>query len=351
MSFSLSIIVPIFNAEKSIERCMKSIYKQNADDIEIILVNDGSKDKSAALCASFAEKDSRVVFINKENGGAGSARNAGLDRAKGEYIYFLDADDEMHPSLLKTVLCNARENDADIVVFSVERKIIQSATGKVINTKYTKKHDAVYKDKESFRRDFSHLYYEGVLFGGPVNKLFKKKIIDDNNLRFPDLRRGQDEVFNLYYYPNVQKAVIIPDTLYTYYAYDDAARNKKYRLNYFKETKLLYFETIKNLFDEFDLNDNYTVEKYQNSFIYSLEDGFLLAWNPLEKLKKADKISFIKKILSLGFVDKTVNDVKYIPSGYEKLWSFIKARDAKKIYSYLQFEQRKKALKKILRRA
>ena len=115
----ISIIVPIYNAEKFIDRCMASIEAQTFRDYEIILVNDGSTDNSAALCQKYREQNSRVTYIEKENGGAGSARNAGMEAARGKYLAFPDIDDWFEPEMYDELYRLAEKGDYDMVFSGV----------------------------------------------------------------------------------------------------------------------------------------------------------------------------------------------------------------------------------------
>lgn len=346
----VSIVIPLYNAEKEISRCMESIYRQTFTDYEIILVNDGSADNSAEICRKYADKDSRVTFIDKENGGSGSARNAGIEVARGKYIYFCDADDEIDENLLKRVYEEAEKNTSDLVVFSVHGKIIDSDTGTVLKEYNTTRKETLFVNKEEFRKNFSHLYYEGVLFGAPYNKLFKTSVIFDNNIRFPDLKRGQDEVFNMYYYRFVNTCSVIPDALYTYYQFDNKGENQKYRLNYFKTTTKTYFAVLKDLLDEFGAHDDYTEKKFQNSFVYSMEAAVLLGFNPLEKLDKNGKIDFINKVVNDDFVIAVSEKIVCIPQGYEAFWQLFINKDAKGIYKFVNKSITVEKIKKPLRR-
>ena len=109
----LSVIVPVYKAEKHLDRCIESILSQTYGNIELILVDDGSPDACPAMCDSWAGRDWRVRVIHKKNNGASSARNAGLDMASGEYIGFVDADDFIEPDMYETLMKNALENNAD----------------------------------------------------------------------------------------------------------------------------------------------------------------------------------------------------------------------------------------------
>lgn len=112
----ISVIIPVYNAEKYLKKCIESVQMQTYEDIEIILVDDGSKDRSLQICNGFAEKDSRIRVIPKENGGAASARNKGLDVCKGEYIYFVDCDDYITVNALEVMMKHLHEKNVDMVV-------------------------------------------------------------------------------------------------------------------------------------------------------------------------------------------------------------------------------------------
>ena len=110
----ISVIVPIFNGEKYLCRCIDSILYQTFDDFELILINDGSSDNCAAICNEYMEKDTRIKVIHQENRGVSAARNAGLDIANGDYISFVDSDDYVYPQYLEYLYRAIIESDADI---------------------------------------------------------------------------------------------------------------------------------------------------------------------------------------------------------------------------------------------
>ena len=123
----ISVIVPVYNVEKYLPKCVDSILAQTYDNLEIILVEDGTKDNSGAICDEYARKDSRIRVIHKENGGLSSARNAGMDIARGEYFGFVDSDDWIEPEMYETLLNLADKYDADMVCGS--RYDVEAATG------------------------------------------------------------------------------------------------------------------------------------------------------------------------------------------------------------------------------
>ena len=114
MSELISIVVPVYNAHDYLEECLNSIISQVYKNLEILLVNDGSKDDSPEICKTFAEKDSRIKFFSKDNGGQASARNYALDRMTGDYVTFVDNDDWIRPEYCSTLYDLAKKHDADI---------------------------------------------------------------------------------------------------------------------------------------------------------------------------------------------------------------------------------------------
>lgn len=121
----VSVIVPVYKVEKYLHRCIDSIINQTYKNLEIILVDDGSPDNCGKICDEYAEKDNRIKVIHKSNGGLSSARNAGLDVANGDYVYFVDSDDYIDTKLVEDNLNLAIEHDADMVCFNYfEVKII-----------------------------------------------------------------------------------------------------------------------------------------------------------------------------------------------------------------------------------
>uniref|UniRef100_UPI00388E81E0 glycosyltransferase family 2 protein n=1 Tax=Carnobacterium jeotgali TaxID=545534 RepID=UPI00388E81E0 len=132
---AVSVIMPIYNVADGLKKSIQAFLNQTYKDFELILVNDGSTDGSGHICDEFQKKDSRIQVIHQENAGSGLARNAGLDRAIGEYIYFADPDDYVEIELIKDNLKIAKENNANVVVFGYYFEKI-NARGKRIKTTY-----------------------------------------------------------------------------------------------------------------------------------------------------------------------------------------------------------------------
>ena len=187
----VSIIVPVYNAEKVIKRCVDSILNQEYTDFELLLMDDGSKDGTKNILDSIT--DQRVHVIHKENSGVSTTRNMALDLAKGEYIQFLDADDWMTLNSTKELVRCMEENNVDLVIADFYRVVGDnlSKKGSIVSNEVLS-----LKEFANYMKDAPADYYYGVLW----NKLFKKSIIDQFHLRMdPSLSYCEDFIFNMEY--------------------------------------------------------------------------------------------------------------------------------------------------------
>lgn len=237
MNELVSIVIPIYNMGGSIEGCLKSVMAQDYTNIEIILVDDGSKDNSLEVCKNIALSDKRIKVIHTENRGSGPARNTGIDNASGKYVYFPDADDYIEPNSV-SVLVNAMEQgDYDVVVFGFKN----------VNPKGETVAEKTYEDEsfnaEDLRQNYSEcMGYMGKwgIQGAPWNKFFRMSLIKENKIGYPPLRRHQDEGFIGRYMCYARKVRFIPNVLYTYYTNDLKKEWDKYPLDYIDAVMGLY---------------------------------------------------------------------------------------------------------------
>lgn len=243
----VSIIVPIYNAGRYIDKCIESIIGQTYSDIEILLIDDGSNDNSYEICNRWREIDKRILVIHKQNGGVSSARNVGLEKANGEYIVFVDADDWLEREFISTMV--SKIGNSDFVIGGY--KIVGNGT---IGKKFVKESSV---SSYEFRKQYD-CYLGKDLINPPFAKLFKKEIIE--NQHFDEkLSLGEDLAFNLKYLEKCSRVNFISDLLYNYNVYNESSASKKLRDNDFEQVYKIYLLSKKFVgkenvidFDEID---------------------------------------------------------------------------------------------------
>ncbi|MBR5296019.1 MAG: glycosyltransferase family 2 protein, partial [Clostridia bacterium] len=222
----VSIIVPVYNVEKYLERCLDSLRNQSLKEIEIILVDDSSPDACPALCDEAAEKDSRIKVIHKANAGAGMARNSALEIATGEYIGFVDSDDFVDKDMYRVLYEKAKESESDLVlsgVLFVDGNMFQKE-GEVLCKTYFEK-DTLFETQEEL--NLLRMGIVGALpdaesdseYGMSIWKnLFRTAIIKENHLSFRSEREifSEDGMFMVDFVSHIKKALGIPEAFYNY---------------------------------------------------------------------------------------------------------------------------------------
>lgn len=275
----ISIIVPVYNAERTLHRCVTSLVEQSYPNIEILLVNDGSKDASLEMCRGYERQDSRIRVIDKPNGGVSSARNAGLDVARGEYIMFCDSDDWVSPLWCEHMVRNHIPQNLTVC---------EIAWGGP---------DAEAKDQqlseETIVERNRFLQFSFVMCP-PWNKLFERTAIQKSDLRFSgDLRLGEDLIFVMEYLCNVQGQVrILPQRLYYYDTSTEGSLSK--RSATMEQCDLFYhrltaaMETLKATDEKCVYNrDWHVMTQFENMLITTAENKGMSFW---EKMKLAAAI-------------------------------------------------------------
>lgn len=173
----ISIIIPVYNSEKFLGKCLDSVVAQSYADFEVLLINDGSTDTSGAICDDFASKDKRINVLHKKNGGVSVARNLGLDNAKGEWICFVDSDDYLEISYLKALIDSIKNNDSiDLAIHGLKRI---SRKGENIVT----------FGNHTIKADDYHTLFEKIeifKYGYPFSKFYRRDLITQFDIRFPE---------------------------------------------------------------------------------------------------------------------------------------------------------------------
>lgn len=200
----ISVVVPIYNVEKYLPKCIESILRQSYENLEIILIDDGSTDCSGQLCDKYAKQDNRIIVIHKKNGGASSAKNVGLRIAKGEYLTFVDSDDYLEQDAYLYMVSKLKEHHAD-VIHCCYRDVYTNFSKDRILENSTEKFDTV-----EYLRRFTADWTCGLLW----NKLYRRKIFQ--NIYFEEGHKIDDEFFTYQGIMNAGKIIYCPKVIYNY---------------------------------------------------------------------------------------------------------------------------------------
>lgn len=292
----ISVIVPVYNAESYLEKCMVSITSQTYQNLEIILVDDGSPDTSPDLCDAWEERDSRVRVIHQKNKGVAAARNTGLDVADGEFVAFVDPDDYIDIKMLEIMVSKMKDSAVGIVECGYHEVLDDQSTVVQYKNRYTVKQDAIRQ----------LLLWDGNIKSVLWNKLYRRDVIQGKHF-CEDFRCGEDTPFNYYAIKDTEVYVQIPYPGYYYIRRDTSLvgsafnRNKMHSL---KAAKLLSAETVS---DFPELTDAAECHLAVNAYIL-LRDLFMLHdW----KIGYKDEYYELLRVLrnSVSFAVK-----KYLPT-------------------------------------
>ena len=265
----ISIIIPVYNVEQYLSRCVDSVINQTYKNLEIILVDDGSTDNSGKICDEYALKDNRIKVIHKKNGGVSSARNAGLDIAKGDYIGFVDSDDFIEHDMYEYLQNLIIEYDADISICSIEFIIKNKNIYKTLLKK-----DELLNTNEALKVFYTQLYI--------YNKLFNKCIMAD--LLFDtSVKIGEDMLFCLEYLKRCNRIIYGKEVKYHYVNNVLSATKKTFNID-----KLTYFKSI-------------------NIFInYAKDNNLKYLFKKLKEQKVYHAVGFLRQIAESNFKDKRI---------------------------------------------
>lgn len=209
----VSVIIPVYNAEKYLEKCLDSLLKQTFTDMEVICVDDGSTDASLEILKRFQEKDRRIHVLTQENQYAGTARNNGMKIAQGEYLLFLDADDFFEETLLEKIYSQGKKMEADIVLFGAKQ--YNGKTGCVSPAPWYLKKDAV-PEENPFSRKTQDTDIFAITTPAPWTKLFRKEFIDSEGIFFQGLQNSNDVYFTLTALAAAEKITCVEEDLVFY---------------------------------------------------------------------------------------------------------------------------------------
>ncbi|MFD2214019.1 glycosyltransferase family 2 protein [Metabacillus endolithicus] len=241
---TISIIIPIYNVEKYLAKCLDSVLAQTFTDFELILVNDGSPDNCGVICDEYEKKDDRIIVIHKENGGLSSARNAGINVAQGEYIAFVDSDDFIHERMYEILHEAAKNLCADIVICDVSLVREDEVVDKKCNINDKIRH---FSNIEALHQIYTP---HGINFIMTVNKLYKRNLF--NNIAFEKGRIHEDEIIAHQLLYECAKISYLPINLYYYTQTNNSITRSSFNINkldalYAFKQRILFFIEIKQI--------------------------------------------------------------------------------------------------------
>ena len=227
----VSIIIPAYNAEATIDRCINSVVNQSYGELDIIIVDDGSVDRTLKKCELWKERDKRIRVYHLLNSGVSHARNYGICKAKGEYLAFIDSDDEIEKEYINELFLAIKKNKSDISICGYTDVFKDYKIEHCLSTAdFQKLTGNLHYDMFALRR----------FINSPCMKLYKKEIILRNNIFFPeDMTTAEDQYFNYQYFDNINKVAFINKTGYYYY--------RENSILSFIKSESCFYDELKNL--------------------------------------------------------------------------------------------------------
>lgn len=328
----ISVIVPVYNAENTLERCVNSIIKQTYSNIEIILVNDGSKDSSLSTCNKLKLNNKNIRVIDSINKGVSSARNIGIKNAKGKYIMFADSDDYVDSKWCESLYSVVEENKFCICnIYCVDY---------INNNIYTENDIDTYIKKFSINQFYE--VYKLKLLNQPYNKIYEKKILDKSNIKFnEDLSLGEDLLFNLDYLLQCNEIEIINEKNYFYIKGQTDSLCNKFYPNFYEIQTKIYLKMI-DIINNTNALNNQNLKDCYTEFLYSL----ILSINNIFLNKEYNfrqKVKGIEKILKSNVFENCLRNANQ--DKFNKIyWSILKTKNFIGILSYYKLYEFKSKL-------
>lgn len=332
----VSIVVPVYNAEKYLSRGIACLTNQTYKKIEIILVDDCSSDNSLAICNQLAMNDSRIkVLAQKTNLGSGMARNRGIDIAKGEFITFFDADDIVSKDAIRDNIILAKRYHADVVMW----KGIPVTDEKVYETILDDQRPIIAETADECRDLWIKLkfYSDNVYIGAPWNKLYRANLFKvDKKLRFPNTRRLQDSIFNLKVFDRIS-SFVFNQNIYSFYFYNDQSTLWKKLHKDFAYNVIEYCRVIESTICSWEKNNANIQTKLDNELIGYLYLALAASQNPKWKLSITKQITYIRDVLSDKYLDYRLKDIHSDEKEFNIWKKILKLKNPYLVLMYIDF--------------
>ena len=335
----VSVIVPIYKAEKTLPACVESILAQTYTDFELLLIDDGSPDSCGKLCDEYAQRDSRIRVFHQENGGVSRARNCGMDNMRGEYFVCVDSDDVVEPCYLED-LVTTQENHPEF--------------GHVLCGFYcvSRKRSYVLTEEEPLsavdRKDYMRLS-DCVLVQGPCLHLYRAKIVNEHNIRMrEDLCLAEDSMFNLDYLDALEKTAIgvINKPNYVYQDEDGSSLYHRYNKNQLENSRMVNAR-LKECLTGWGVCDDDSRARYNDSVLFSYIAVLENTMSELNPMSKQEKIAYNNSVMKeKDFVEALKNSRTF---NNQKLKEAFLSGDYKRVLAINRLSKIKKTVFDLLK--
>jgi glycosyltransferase involved in cell wall biosynthesis len=331
MDIKVSVIIPVYNAEKYLTECIESLLAQTLHECEFIFVNDGSVDSSQQIIQSFQKEDARIRLINQVNQGVSVARNTGIEKASGEYIGFVDADDYIKSDMYEVLYRAANEQEYEMVFSNFESEM---EGHKVITTYPFPSAKAL--DKGYIQSEILSYFLKNDNLNTACSKIYKSKVIQENKVVFPEgIALGEDGLFNMNFLHYASTAMYINYTGYYYREVNGSATRNISKKDYFKRAKEVYKTELPG-----DILKHLSREKVQElksiRLIRSVMSYIHMYFNPSE-LSIKQRFDYIRNMVSDKCVQQSLpyyyQENNYKMGNYERfIFNMIKRKSIFGLY-------------------
>lgn len=335
----VTVAIPAYNVEKFLGNGLRCIQNQTYSNLEIILVDDGSTDHTPEICDELAKEDSRIRVFHKENGGPGSARNLGIDQAKGEYLYFFDVDDSVEPDFIADSVQYAEQKNADLIIYGYYVRFINSSEEELISVSEREIHS---------NDDLKKVYCDELLWmkhgnGFVWNKFYRMSFLKKYDFHFGNQRIQQDEPFNMQLYPKLENVYICDKAYYHYVIYSSGNASSRYLPNKADIITDVYHKFL-TFYNDWKLTDDRVLRYIRNRYvsgIFGVVTGNFFHRDcklskeekqvKIEEILHSDELMDVLQYTKIGYGSNPVNNLQAWAFNNGKVHILILATKVKKI--------------------
>ncbi len=330
-NIKISIVIPVYNCEDKLNRCIESVLNQSYCNFEIIIVDDGSIDNSYNICLKLQEKDTRIRLFHQKNKGASAARNYGLSKVEGDYVMFIDADDFIEFDMLITFIDAVKETNADYIMtsFYIDK---YGVDGKFISTKHALIRERLITSNDQIPGSIIDLI-ESERINAPWGKLIKSSIIKEFNLKMPEhIILQEDLFFNIKVLSYVNVILVIDKPKYHYTIGSQESLTSRYFEKKFEMTDEVY----NAIYDFYDLrcNDDTLLSRVKYIYIKNVYAGIINLFHPKCSLNRKEKMQYIRNIISSDKFNLIVNSAHKSGIKYKVLAAVLKVKSVNLLYYF-----------------